>query len=69
MKAKLEPLDRTANPNGYGFFLRCKFASATEDARSIKSLGEINVSSVFPIPDEAPAEIARRVADRLRSKL
>jgi hypothetical protein len=32
-------------------------------------LGEINVSSVFPIPDQAPAEIARRVADRLRSKL
>jgi hypothetical protein len=32
-------------------------------------LGEINVSSVFPIPDEAPAEIARRVADRLRSEL
>ena len=32
-------------------------------------LGEINTSSVFPIPDEAPAEIARRVADRLRSKL
>jgi hypothetical protein len=32
-------------------------------------LGEINVSSVFPIPDEAPAEIARRVADQLRSKL
>ena len=31
-------------------------------------LGEINVSSVFPIPDEAPAEIARRVADRLRRK-
>jgi hypothetical protein len=31
-------------------------------------LGEINVSSVFPIPDEAPAEIARRVAHRLRSK-
>ena len=31
-------------------------------------LGEINVSSVFPIPDEAPAEIALRVADRLRSK-
>jgi hypothetical protein len=28
-------------------------------------LGEINVSSVFPIPDEAPGEIARRVADRL----
>ena len=32
-------------------------------------LCEINVSSVFPIPDEAPAEIARRVADRLRSNL
>ena len=32
-------------------------------------LGEINVSSVFPIPAEAPAEIARRVADRLRSNL
>ena len=30
-------------------------------------LGEINVSSVFPVPDEAPEEIARRVADRLRS--
>eukprot|EP00899_Mesostigma_viride_P022593 jgi/Mesvir1/3518/Mv11994-RA.1 len=30
-------------------------------------LGEINVSSVFPIPDEAPAEIATRVADRLRA--
>jgi hypothetical protein len=29
-------------------------------------LGEINVSSVFPMPDEAPAEIARRVADRLQ---
>jgi hypothetical protein len=32
-------------------------------------LGEINVSSVFPIPDGAPAEIARRVADRLRSEV
>jgi Domain of unknown function (DUF6815) len=31
-------------------------------------LGEINVSSVFPIPDEAPAEIAQRVAERLRLK-
>ncbi len=31
-------------------------------------LGEINVSSVFPIPEEAPPEIARRVAARLRSK-
>jgi hypothetical protein len=32
-------------------------------------LGEINVSSVHPYPDEAPGEIARRVADRLRLKL
>jgi hypothetical protein len=32
-------------------------------------LGEINVSSVFPIPEEAPAQIARRVADRLRGAL
>jgi len=31
-------------------------------------LGEINVSSVFPMPNEAPAEIARRVAGRLLSK-
>jgi hypothetical protein len=31
-------------------------------------LGEINVSSVFPIPDKASAEIARRVAERLGSK-
>jgi hypothetical protein len=31
-------------------------------------LGEINASSVFPIPEEAPAEIARRVADRLESR-
>jgi hypothetical protein len=30
-------------------------------------LGEINVSSVYPIPDEAPAAIAQRVAERLRS--
>jgi hypothetical protein len=32
-------------------------------------LGEINVSSVFPMPAEAPAEIASRVADRLQTKL
>ena len=31
-------------------------------------LGEINVSSVFPIPEEAPVEIARRVANRLLSE-
>ena len=32
-------------------------------------LGEINASSVHPYPSEAPVEIARRVADRLRLKL
>jgi len=32
-------------------------------------LGEINVSSVHPYPDEAPAEIAARVANRLQLKL
>jgi hypothetical protein len=32
-------------------------------------LGEINVSSVFPMPEQAPEEIARRVADRLRSNI
>jgi hypothetical protein len=32
-------------------------------------LVEINVSSVFPIPEEASTEIAGRVAARLRSKL
>jgi hypothetical protein len=32
-------------------------------------LGEINVSSVFAIPDEAPMEIASRVADRLRTRV
>src|SRR3954465_10279421 len=32
-------------------------------------LGEINASSVHPYPDEAPGEIARRVADRFRHKL
>lgn len=31
-------------------------------------LGEINVSSVHPYPNEAPAEIARRVVERLRHK-
>jgi hypothetical protein len=32
-------------------------------------LGEINVSSVHPYPNEAPVEIARRVADQLQRKL
>ena len=39
------------------------------DATDGYVLGEINVSSVFPIPDEAPAEIARGVAARLRLKV
>jgi hypothetical protein len=47
------------------------FMLGPPDADGIESyvLGEINVSSVFPIPDEAPGEIARQVANRLRSKL
>jgi hypothetical protein len=45
------------------------FGPPATDGTDSYVLGEINVSSVFPIPDEAPAEIARRVADRLRSKL
>jgi hypothetical protein len=42
--------------------------SATPENSRFKSVfaGEINVSSVFPIPDGASAEIARRVADQLR---
>lgn len=32
-------------------------------------LGEINVCSVFPIPGEAPTEIALRVSDRLRAEI
>ena len=39
----------------------------TADGSDSYVLGEINVSSVFPIPEEASAELARRVADRLRS--
>jgi hypothetical protein len=39
----------------------------SQDGADTYVLGEINVSSVFPIPDAAPAEIARCVADRLRS--
>ena len=32
-------------------------------------LGEINVSSVFPMPEEAPEEIARQASGRLLSEL
>jgi hypothetical protein len=44
------------------------FMLGPPDANGTNSyvLGEINVSSVFPIPDEASVEIARRVADRLQ---
>jgi len=45
------------------------FGPRRADGTDSYVLGEINVSSVFPIPDEAPAEIARRVADRLRSEV
>jgi hypothetical protein len=47
------------------------FMLGPPDAQGADSyvLGEINVSSVSPIPDEASGEIALRVADRLRSKL
>jgi hypothetical protein len=43
--------------------------SIKKDGSDSYVLGEINVSSVFPYPDEAPAEIARRVVDRLQCKL
>jgi hypothetical protein len=43
-------------------------ANRTPGALSaMRGLGEINFSSILPIPDEASAEIARRVVDRLRS--
>lgn len=41
----------------------------TADGRDNYVLGEINVSCVFPIPDEAPSLIATQVAHRLRSKM
>ena len=43
--------------------------TAQADGSGSYVLGEINVSSVHPYPNEAPAEIARRVADRLQLKL
>lgn len=45
------------------------FGPVQPDGSDSYVLGEINVSSVHPYPDEAPAEIARRVADRLQGKL
>lgn len=42
--------------------------SVQADGSDSYVLGEINVSSVHPYPDEAPAEIAKRVAERLQRK-
>ena len=44
------------------------FGPPGADGTECYVLGEINVSSVFPIPDEASREIAHRVANRLRAK-
>ena len=41
---------------------------ADADGADTYVLGEINVSSVSPMPDEAPLEIAQRVANRLRAR-
>jgi hypothetical protein len=43
--------------------------SVQADGSDSYVLGEINGSSVSPYPDAAPAEIARRVANRLQCKL
>jgi hypothetical protein len=43
--------------------------SVETDGSNSYVLGEINVSSVHPYPNEAPAEIARRVTDRRQRKL
>lgn len=45
------------------------FGAPGADGVDTYVLGEINVSSVFPMPDEAPAEIAVGVASKLRSTL
>jgi hypothetical protein len=59
------------NPRDLPMIWDADFMLGPPGTKGIESyvLGEINASSVFPIPDEAPAEIARRVADRLLSKL
>jgi hypothetical protein len=41
------------------------YGPRTPDGEDTYVLCEINVSAVLPIPDEAPAEIARCVAGRL----
>jgi len=42
------------------------YGPKTPDGEDTYVLCEINASAVLPIPDEAPAEIARCVARRLR---
>ena len=42
------------------------YGPKTADGEDTYVLCEINVSSVFPIPDQAPAEIARLVEARFR---
>jgi len=45
------------------------YGPRTEAGKDTFVLCEINVSSVFAIPDQAPAAIARLVAERLRQKV
>jgi hypothetical protein len=45
------------------------YGPSTETGEDTYILCEINVSSVFAIPDQAPAEIARLVAARLRNRV
>ncbi|SAL81775.1 hypothetical protein AWB68_06255 [Caballeronia choica] len=44
------------------------YGPRTESGEDTYILCEINVSSVFAIPDQAPAAIARLVSERLRKK-
>ena len=44
------------------------YGPRTESGKDTYVLCEINVSSVFPIPDQAPVAIARLVKERLRRK-
>ncbi|MGA8818878.1 MAG: hypothetical protein WB624_16395, partial [Xanthobacteraceae bacterium] len=44
------------------------YGPRTSSGEDTYVLCEINVSSVFAIPDQAPAAIARLTLDRLRSK-
>ncbi|HEY6834034.1 MAG TPA: hypothetical protein VI251_16260, partial [Pseudolabrys sp.] len=44
------------------------YGPRTDRGEDTYVLCEINVSCVFAIPDEAPAEIARRTLERLRER-